>query len=162
MCCWNVATYDVKYYNGKIEIIISFSTTPQCQHLGVDQGITQTELSEYMSFIESFLGYMRPSYIYRNVKLNNRANRFWFFFFAFLKWKEKQIGEKNSAVSTHRITDCLLKNTFNKINEYIVYTTLTFFYQRNMFTLLIQDMCVFSGYLLWNKVELILLVCLLV
>jgi hypothetical protein len=55
-----------------------------------------------------------------------------------------------------------LKNTFNKINEYIVYTTLTFFYQRNMFTLLIQDMCVFSGYLLWNKVELILLVCLLV
>jgi hypothetical protein len=48
MCCWNVATYEWKVHNGKIEIIslvvVSFLTTTHCQFRGAGQGMKQTYL----------------------------------------------------------------------------------------------------------------------
>jgi hypothetical protein len=46
-CCWTIATYEWKAYNGKIEIIpfvakFQFLTTSHCQFRGVGQGMKQT------------------------------------------------------------------------------------------------------------------------
>ena len=60
--CWNVATYNWKAHNGKIEIIsfvakFLFLTAPHCQFRCVCQGMKQTHLS-VVSFISSSTGYI--------------------------------------------------------------------------------------------------------